>query len=253
MAAIDDVLSQIPFTSEDIARCRKTSIQCVCGSLIAVGFYIIIELPPGTMLIDFSFILQLLMNLIFSLAVELSLEFSDKRIALTLLSVVYFYAFGSCVLFICSGRIVWTAFETIAHQLELNCYPSSSHTDVVWKYQRQFGVACREAEKLCHTFGFVLFASVSYIFIGFVNASYNLLKSYQYLPQGANDDEDHNCIIPRMIRLGYIIVEHLSRLWMMCHTADLIRAKALSLVPVLQSIRNNLYSRQGCNDESHEV
>lgn len=197
--------------------------------------------------------LQLLLNLIFLLTVEMSLEFSWKRIAMTFLSVVYFYSFGSSVLFICSGRIIWTAFETVARQLELNCCPPSTHADVVWTYQRQFGVACRAAEKLCNTFGFVLFATVSYTFIGFVNASYNLLKSYQYSPLTANDGEDHFYIIPRMIRLAYVIVEHLFRLWLMCHTADLIRAKALSLVPVLQSIRNDLYSRQGCNDESHEV
>ncbi|KAK4014955.1 hypothetical protein OUZ56_027467 [Daphnia magna] len=229
-ATMEQVLLQIPFAREDVARCRTTSILCICGCLVA-----------------------LLLNLIFLLTVEMSLEFSWKRIAMTFLSVVYFYSFGSSVLFICSGRIIWTAFETVARQLELNCCPPSTHADVVWTYQRQFGVACRAAEKLCNTFGFVLFATVSYTFIGFVNASYNLLKSYQYSPLTANDGEDHFYIIPRMIRLAYVIVEHLFRLWLMCHTADLIRAKALSLVPVLQSIRNDLYSRQGCNDESHEV
>jgi hypothetical protein len=173
--------------------------------------------------------------------------------ALALLSVVYFYSFGSCALFISAGRIISIAFQTVSSQLELNCCPPSTNAAVVWNYQRQFGIACRAAEKFCSTFGFVLFATVSYTFIGFVNASYNLLKSYQNLPQGSDGGEHLYFVIPRTIKLTYMIVEHLFRLWLICHTADLIRSKALSLVPVLQSIRNDLYSRQGCNDESQEV
>ena len=77
-----------------------------------------------------------------------------------------------------------------------------------------------------------------------------LLNSYQ---QGSYGDENLSFVIPRTIELIYMIVEHLFRLWLICHTADLIRSKALSLVPVLQSIRNDLYSRQDCGDESQEV
>jgi hypothetical protein len=203
--------------------------------------------------IDFIFQLKLSLNLILSLSIEISLAAPANRMALALLSVVYFYSFGSCALFISAGRIISIAFQTVSSQLELNCCPPSTNAAVVWNYQRQFGIACRAAEKFCSTFGFVLFATVSYTFIGFVNASYNLLKSYQNLPQGSDGGEDLYFVIPRTIKLTYMIVEHLFRLWLICHTADLIRSKALSLVPVLQSIRNDLYSRQGCNDESQEV
>ncbi len=84
-------------------------------------------------------------------------------------------------------NLILFAFQSLSSiQLELNCcpqYPPSTNAAVVWNYQRQFGIACRSVEKLwCCTFGFVLFATVSYTFIGFVNASYNLLKS-KILPE----------------------------------------------------------------------
>jgi hypothetical protein len=191
-----------------------------------------------------------LLNLILPLTVEIYLAHPTSRIVLEMLSIVNFYSFGSCALFISVGRIISIAFQTVSSQLELNCCPPLTNASVVWNYQRQFGIACRAAENLCSTFGFVLFATVSYTFVGFVNASYNLLNSYQ---QGSNGDENLSFVIPGTIRLIYMIVEHLFRLWLICHTADLIRSNALSLVPVLQSIRNDLYSRQDCGDESQEV
>jgi hypothetical protein len=249
------MLLHIPLSPEDTARCRKTSVQCIFGCLVAVSFDTFFNTFENVSnnFIVFIFPLKLSLNLILSLSIEISLASPANRMALALLSVVYFYSFGSCALFISAGRIISIAFQTVSSQLELNCCPPSTNAAVVWNYQRQFGIACRAAEKFCSTFGFVLFATVSYTFIGFVNASYNLLKSYQNLPQGSDGGEDLYFVIPRTIKLTYMIVEHLFRLWLICHTADLIRSKALSLVPVLQSIRNDLYSRQGCNDESQEV
>lgn len=185
------------------------------------------------------------------LAVGISLKQPTDQLAQLPLLLVYFYSFGSSALFVCVGRIISTAYETISQQLELTCRPPTN-PEAVWKYQRQFGIACRAAEELGRTFGFVLFATVSYTFIGFVNASYNLLKSYQQLPQATADGYAYH-VIPNTIRMTYTMTEHLFRLWSICHTADLIRSKALSIVPVLQNIRNDLYSRQYCGDESEEV
>ncbi len=192
-----------------------------------------------------------MLNVICALAVQISIDAPGEKVALESLLVVYFYSFGSSALFVCSGRIVSIAYETISTQLELKCCPPTNPA-AVWKYQRQFGIACRAAEELGRIFGFVLFATVSYTFIGFVNASYNLLKSYQRLPQASENGYAHH-IIPNTVRMTYSMTEHLFRLWLICHTADLIRSKALSLVPVLQSIRNDLYSRHCCGDESEEV
>ena len=192
-----------------------------------------------------------MLNVICALAVEIYIHPSGERMVLESLLVVYFYSCGSSALFVSSGRIVSIAFETISSQLEIKCRPPTNPA-AVWKYQRQFGIACRAAEELGRTFGFVLFATVSYTFIGFVNASYNLLKSYQKLPQASENGYAH-LVIPNTIRMTYSMTEHLFRLWLICHTADLIRSKALSLVPVLQNIRNDLYSRHCCGDESEEV
>lgn len=188
-----------------------------------------------------------------------AVKYSDNKLGLDqvlleLLRIVYFYSFASSALFVSSGRIVSLSFETISRQLEAECCPTLTVPGAVWKFQRRFGIACRAAEQLSNTFGFVLFTTVSYTFIGFVNASYNLLKLYQRLPQAAETGSMQS-MIPETIRMTYNMSEHLFRLWMICHTADLIRSKALSLVPVLQSIRNDLYSRPNhvCKDEGEEV
>ena len=175
------------------------------------------------------------------------------QIVLELLKVVYFYSFATSGLFISAGRIVSMAFATISRELEQECCPTITNPEAVWKFQRRFGVACQAAEQLCSTFGFVIFATVSYTFIGFVNASYNLLKLYQRLPQAAESGSMHE-MIPQTLRMSYNMTEHLVRLWMICHTADLIRSKSLSLVPILQSIRNDLYTRPHCSkDQGEEV
>lgn len=164
---------------------------------------------------------------------------------------IFIYSFASSALFICTGHIISAAFDNIARQLELQWGPLASPSSV-WKYQRQFGVACRAAEELARAFGCVLFLTVSFIFIAFVNVSYNLLKSYQRLPQSIEAGTAHT-IIPTTINKMYSMIEYMFCLWLLSHTADLVRSKALSLVPVLQHIRNDLYTRPCCSDESEEV
>lgn len=194
-----------------------------------------------------------MLNISGGMAVNIAGKASTDRIALELLKVVYCYSFASSALFVSVGRIVSVAFETITRELESECCPTIKNSQAVWKCQRRFGVACWAAEQLCDTFGFIIFATVSYTFIGFVNASYNLLRLYQRLPQAAEAGTIQE-LIPQTVRMTYNMTEHLFRLWMICHTADLIRSKALSLVPVLQSIRNDLYTRpQSSKDEGEEV
>lgn len=185
-----------------------------------------------------------------SLINEISLGNPTVKIVFSSLSFIYVYSWGSIILFVSIGRIISVAFQTIASQLELKCCPPSDPS-AVWKYQRQFGIACRAAEEFGRIFGFILFATVSYTFIGFVNVSYNLLKSYQRLPQ--NSEAGQSNIIIHTVRMTYILAEHLFRLWLICHTADRIRSDSLSIVPVLQNIRNDLYSRHCYDDESEEV
>lgn len=184
-------------------------------------------------------------------AIQISINQSKKHLLDLFAIFVYLYSFGASALFVSIGQIVSIAYETVTRQLEFNCR-SSTNPEAVWKSQRQFGIACRAAEELGRTFGFILFSTVSYTFIGFVNASYNVLKSYQQLPQAAASGNVHQ-VVPKTIGMTYYMIEHLFRLWVISHTADLIRSKALSLVPVLQSIRNDLYSRPHCGDESEEV
>lgn len=187
------------------------------------------------------------------MAVQASAHSTMDQTLQELLKLVYVYSFASSALFVSAGRIVSIAFETISRQLEQECCPTITVSGAVWKFQRRFGIACQAAEQLSSAFGFVLFFTVSYTFIGFVNASYNLLKLYQRLPQAAEAGSIQS-MIPQTIRMTYNMTEHLVRLWMISHTADLIRSKALSLVPVLQGIRNDLYTRQNsCKDEGEEV
>ena len=193
----------------------------------------------------------MLLNLAIGIVSAIVLDFSAINTVKEIAKVIYIYSFGSSALFISAGRIISISFETISRQLQLNCCPASSASSV-WKYQRQFGIACRAAELLARVFGFVLFATVTYTFIGFVNTSYNLLRIYQRLPSSLNDAAYMNRLAPDTVRMLFSLAEHLIRLWMICHTADLIRAKALSLVPILQTIRNDLYSRPSPGDESSE-
>lgn len=194
---------------------------------------------------------QVLLNLGIGIVSAIVLNLPTITIVKEITKVVYIYSFGSSALFISAGRIISISFETISRQLQLNCCPASSASSV-WKYQRQFGIACRAAELLARVFGFVLFTTVTYTFVGFVNTSYNLLRIYQRLPSSLNDVTYMNRLAPDTVRMLFSLTEHLIRLWMICHTADLIRAKALSLVPILQTIRNDLYSRPSPGDESSE-
>ena len=246
---MEDVLMNICLSPEDVSRCRKTSIQCVFGCLLAVNIFDTLFL----LILHFkqTILEQVLLNILCSLAVFIAIDAPTNQMWTSLVAVTYFYSFGSSALFVCAGRIVAIAYETIARQLELQCCPPTDPQSI-WKYQRQFGIVCRAAEELGKTFGYVLFLTVSFTFIGFVNASYNLLRSYQQLPQAAAQGVAHH-IIPNTIRMTYSLAEHLFRLWMISHTADVIRSKSLSIVPVLQNIRNDLYSRQYCADESEEV
>ena len=191
------------------------------------------------------------LNLTIAIVSAFVLDYPTISLVKELAKVVYIYSFGSSALFISAGRIISIAFETISQQLELNCCPPSSASSV-WRFQRQFGIACHAAELLGHVFGFILFATVTFTFVGFVNTSYNLLRIYQRLPSSTQDVAYMTRLGPDTVRMLFSLTEHLIRLWMICHTADLIRAKALSLVPILQTIRNDLYSRPAPGDESSE-
>ena len=182
--------------------------------------------------------------------------------------VPYLYSLLSSVLFINLGRIIQMAFKTLALDLKqkrpLSCLS-------IWEFEHKFSIISQVADNLQNSFAFILFLTVSYTFVGFIMASYNLFLFFQELPTLA----DHVCIYCKMSRLIYFIVEHLMRLWLVCHVPDEIHSEVLhceiiphifhdlsianfpqaySLVPILQSIRNELYcQRWFINADSEEV
>lgn len=132
----------------------------------------------------------------------------------------YTYSLLAIVLFVNLGRIIRISFRSMVMELkEKKALPYLS----IWEHEKQFSIITRAANDLQNSFALILFLTVFYALTGFIMASYNLFRFFQELP----GLPDHICVYCKMGKLIFFVIEHLIRLWLICHTPDEIHYEVL--------------------------